>query len=185
MSYGETLLEQYLHLMVRHPFERNARPVWCAGLELDFYFPTVGVAIEFQGDQHYRPVNFNDPDNSTTAASVIAFNRQRANDKAKYQLCCANNVKLYRIDAVSLEYSALRGKLKKACKRFMCKHLLKQNRDALRQLNKAAKDYRALLRKKFDSVSVRRKGASRMRTIARHVDGSMLRSLGIFIPPNP
>ena len=34
----------------------NYRPVWLRGMELDRFYPDLGVAIEFQGRQHFMQV---------------------------------------------------------------------------------------------------------------------------------
>lgn len=39
MSYGQSLMKEYLQLAMEYPFVENHRPDWLLGLELDFYFP--------------------------------------------------------------------------------------------------------------------------------------------------
>lgn len=36
---------------------RHARPTWLAPQHLDIFLPEFGVAIEYQGEQHYRPID--------------------------------------------------------------------------------------------------------------------------------
>ena len=38
--------------------ERAIRPKWLDGLEIDIYVPKLQLAIEYQGRQHYEPIDF-------------------------------------------------------------------------------------------------------------------------------
>jgi|GEM_PF-3481859 len=57
-----SLFEQLAKEILDHYFkwsqtQDNIRPSWTNGLEIDRFYPNLGVAIEFQGPQHYRLVS--------------------------------------------------------------------------------------------------------------------------------
>lgn len=52
---------------------------------LDFYLPDYNIAIECQGEQHYRPVDFSHVNNITKANENLIINQAR--DKNKQILC--------------------------------------------------------------------------------------------------
>lgn len=69
----------------------NARPDWLYGLELDFYIPSFGLAIEVQGRQHY----FFCPE---FHRSVDDFQAQRQRDQSKLRTCNASGIRLLTAD---------------------------------------------------------------------------------------
>ena len=74
----------------------NHRPDWLGGQELDRYYPTLGVAIEFQGDQHSRVV----PGMHKGPAD---FQKQVSLDTQKRHLCDEKGIKLYAINLLDLD----------------------------------------------------------------------------------
>ena len=52
------------------------------------------VAVEYDGEQHYRPVNFG---GRSVGISEIAFDKQQKDDKIKDKLAADNNINLFRI----------------------------------------------------------------------------------------
>ena len=60
------------------------------GLELDFYWPDLQIALELDGAQHYEPVDY--------WGGQETFERVQANDRRKNQLCKKNGVHLIRVD---------------------------------------------------------------------------------------
>lgn len=74
----------------------NIRPDWLNGLELDRYYPTMGIAIEFQGDQHSRivPVMHKGPED---------FQKQLKSDTEKRHICEGRGIKLYAINLLDLD----------------------------------------------------------------------------------
>ena len=67
-------------------FEYRDRPKWLEGLELDFFIKEKNMAIECQGEQHYKPVEqFGGEDE---------FKKSLERDQRKLQLCNENGIKL-------------------------------------------------------------------------------------------
>lgn len=74
----------------------NQHPSWLEGLELDRYYPDLGVAIEFQGDQHSRivPGMHKGPED---------FQRQINLDTKKRQILESRGIRLYDINLLQLD----------------------------------------------------------------------------------
>lgn len=58
-------------------------------LHLDFYLPSFDLAIEYDGAQHYRPVDW--------FGGKASFDKQKKRDKLKDQYCKDHGIKLIRI----------------------------------------------------------------------------------------
>lgn len=58
-------------------------------LPFDFYLPDLNMCIEFNGDQHYKSIQYFGGDK--------AFAQRIENDKLKYEFCKKQNIKLIRI----------------------------------------------------------------------------------------
>jgi len=55
---SETLLYQAIcRLFPNEQIIRHHRPGWLGGLELDIYVPRLNLGLEYQGQQHYKPVS--------------------------------------------------------------------------------------------------------------------------------
>lgn len=65
---------------------REARTDWLGNQRLDIYIPTLSVAIEYQGEQHFQPVE--------RFGGKAGFREAQLRDNRKRQLCKANGVKL-------------------------------------------------------------------------------------------
>ena len=90
-SMGERKIAQYLKehnidFIDEHRFIdcRDANP-----LPFDFYIPNYNVCIEYQGEQHYRPINF--------FGGKEAFIKRKSHDQMKYEYCKNNNIQLIAI----------------------------------------------------------------------------------------
>lgn len=59
------------------------------GFEFDFYLPPFNIMIEYDGEQHYRPIEY--------FGGEDKFIRQIHNDKIKNEYCHENNIRLIRI----------------------------------------------------------------------------------------
>ena len=62
------------------------RPDWLGRQSLDLYIPSLSTAIEYQGVQHYLPVEF--------FGGEEALCQRRDLDRVKKELCAANSVRL-------------------------------------------------------------------------------------------
>ena len=72
-------------------------------LHLDFYFPKINLAIEYDGEQHYRPIKF--WGGKKTYKSIVSRDLQ----KDKY--CELKGINLYRIPYTINSYEAIKQKL--------------------------------------------------------------------------
>ncbi|KAB2190938.1 hypothetical protein F9B44_17815, partial [Staphylococcus epidermidis] len=62
------------------------RPNFLEGLEIDIYVPELKIGFEYNGVQHYKPVEHWGGEES--------LKKQQVRDKRKRQLCDQNDVKL-------------------------------------------------------------------------------------------
>lgn len=95
-SKGEKMIAKVLDLLQLAYNKEEAFPNKdkTGYLRFDFYLPNQKVAIEFDGEQHFKPVNFNGISNKEAQKSFeICQNR----DAYKNQHCIDNNIKLIRI----------------------------------------------------------------------------------------
>lgn len=65
----------------KHEKLRNKLP-----LSIDFYLPDINVAIECQGEQHFKPI--------TSFGGIEVYEKQHKNDILKHSFCKDNNIKL-------------------------------------------------------------------------------------------
>jgi hypothetical protein len=64
----------------------QARPQWLGHQRIDIYVPRLGIAIEYQGRQHYEPVPF--------FGGEEAFTANRVRDQHKAELCEQHGVRM-------------------------------------------------------------------------------------------
>ena len=64
-------------------------------LPFDFYLPDYNICIEYQGQQHYKPVKFSNSQSDT--AVLENFNLLQKHDMIKRNFCKSNNIKLIEI----------------------------------------------------------------------------------------
>jgi len=79
-------------------YERKKHFDWLRNkylLELDFYLPDYGIAIECQGIQHFEPTTFGGINIEKAKENLIYLQN---NDKIKKELCEKNGIKLYYIN---------------------------------------------------------------------------------------
>lgn len=91
ISRGENAVRQWLErqgieyvMQKRFPDCGNVKPY-----PFDFYLPTRQTCIEFDGEQHFRPIAF--------GGSLAAFDELKARDAAKDAYCAAKGLCLIRI----------------------------------------------------------------------------------------
>ena len=107
VSHSELLAKQVLDQYLGG-FKKidNVRPDWLDGLEIDRLYPTLGVAIEFQGDQHFRVV----PGMHRVPAD---FQKQLHLDTKKSRIIEENGLKLYSINLYDLDRFRVKNILKR------------------------------------------------------------------------
>ena len=66
--------------------EKHGRPKWLKQQHLDIYFSEKNIGIEYQGEQHLRPIDF--------FGGEEGFKKTIERDKRKKQLCKKNNCEL-------------------------------------------------------------------------------------------
>ena len=77
-------------------FEREKKFEWLKSkkqLRLDFFLPDYNVAIECQGIQHFKPINFGSI-NNTNENVIKQYNKTIERDTIKYDLCKKNGIKI-------------------------------------------------------------------------------------------
>ncbi len=72
-------------------FERQKTFPWLGKQRLDFYLPDYGVAIECQGEQHFKPVDFA---GRGIEWSERHFTDIQERDKIKKELCAQNSIQI-------------------------------------------------------------------------------------------
>ena len=82
-------------------FEEQKKFIWLQNkqsyLKLDFYLPQYNIAIECQGEQHFKPIEYFGGENG--------FIKQIERDKNKFSLCNEHNIKiLYYSNVINKEY---------------------------------------------------------------------------------
>ena len=71
----------YNEIVIHH-----GRPNWLGKQHLDIYLPKYNIGIEYQGDQHYYPIEFFGGEES--------FKKNKNRDEKKNKLCKDNNCHL-------------------------------------------------------------------------------------------
>lgn len=83
--------ESYLYNVVKtifynHWVEREFSPKWLRGKRIDIFVHDINLAIEYQGEQHYKPVEI--------FGGEQGFKNTQKRDKEKLQLCKQHNINL-------------------------------------------------------------------------------------------
>jgi hypothetical protein len=163
MSYGQEILLEYLRLFFNNTkILIDYRPDWLFGMELDFFIPEYNIAFEFQGLQHYEPIYGSD--------SLV---NQQARDISKKEICISEKIAFVCVDAIDLEYTKMRGLIRKGAKfitkclsekKLLLRGILKKeiNRDTYLAINSKAIDYRKTLRKHKDITALKKKTRKKM-----------------------
>ena len=93
----------YQSIKERYPkAEAQKRFVWLGKQSLDVYIPSKKIAIEYQGEQHYRPV--------AAFGGKEAFKRQEELDLRKKRLCREHGIRLLYVSFNPKAPARLHGK---------------------------------------------------------------------------
>jgi hypothetical protein len=103
---SETQLFKLVKLLFTdHEVIREARFDWLGSQRIDIFIPAFAVAIEYQGVQHFKPVEL--------FGGEAGFREAQIRDKRKRQLCKANGIKLiYFAHSEELSVEQVEKKLK-------------------------------------------------------------------------
>ena len=96
-SKGEKAIAKILNKL-KINFDRQKKFTDCKNiyeLPFDFYIPSLRIAIEFDGRQHYEPLDF--------FGGEKAFERLKLNDKIKNDYCEDNYINLIRIKYTNID----------------------------------------------------------------------------------
>jgi hypothetical protein len=96
-SIGEKNIMEYLksnNYIYEHDCHEIYTEYWINPLRFDFYIPIKNLAIEFDGEQHFKPVDFN---NEGTTIAYENFLEYQKRDMAKNKYCIDTNIILIRI----------------------------------------------------------------------------------------
>jgi hypothetical protein len=105
---GETLMREYLSLLVDKPYEDNAAPRFLlnpftkAPMQFDRYYPP-GVALEYNGPQHYGTTEYYDDPQQAV--------EQRARDLMKIGICQTEGIRLVVVHAEDLSLQGMQAKV--------------------------------------------------------------------------
>ena len=86
---GQILQKENINYQTQKIFQECLNPEHTNYLRFDFYLPDYNCCIEYDGEQHFRPVKH--------FGGEEKFQRQQQLDNIKNQYCKDNNIKLIRI----------------------------------------------------------------------------------------
>lgn len=93
LSYGEKVISKWLkNNGIDYKSQKTFPDMKGAGggfMKLDFYLPSYNIAIEYQGAQHYKPVD--------AFGGLEQLERQKKNDQLKRDYCKEHNIQLIEI----------------------------------------------------------------------------------------
>lgn len=111
LSIGRWVREEELFQLISKLFptktiRREASPKWLGQQRLDIYIPELALAIEHQGEQHYRPID--------VFGGEPAFANTQKRDQRKRALCEGNNVTVVEVRYDEpLTLTSLRSRLRR------------------------------------------------------------------------
>jgi hypothetical protein len=81
--FFSNLKREFPKLLIKHQWS----PKWLSGMRIDVSIPSLKIAIEYNGEQHYRPIEF--------FGGREMFVLQKKRDTLKKKKCSSNGVKLF------------------------------------------------------------------------------------------
>lgn len=104
-NVSETILTKIVkRIFPSYEVIRHHRPNWLKGLELDIFIPKLSIGIEYQGQQHYHPVE--------AWGGKEALKDLKKRDKRKKEICDQNGIDLIEVDYTEpLQEEYIRQKL--------------------------------------------------------------------------
>ena len=95
-THGEQYIMEFLNKNnIQFEFQKTFKWLkYRKNLYLDFYLPELKCCIEFQGEQHYKPINFGSK-NKKELLSEFKLIQKR--DIVKEKLCRENNIRIFYI----------------------------------------------------------------------------------------
>jgi hypothetical protein len=94
--YNEDILFQRIHkqFSAKYKVISQGTPSWLKPQRFDIFFPDLNIAIEYQGEQHFRPVDFG---GKGKRSAIKAFNENQKRDEIKRNKCRENNCVLFEV----------------------------------------------------------------------------------------
>jgi hypothetical protein len=86
-NISENKIYEYLKHNISNEIEKQKTFKWLNGKSLDIYIPSMNIAIEYQGRQHFAPVSI--------YGGEEHFLKQKQRDINKYNECKEHNIKLF------------------------------------------------------------------------------------------
>lgn len=86
-NISENKIFEFIKDNINETIERQKRFQWLNGKSLDIYIPSMNIAVEYQGKQHFEPVSIYGGEEN--------YNKQRQRDIDKYNECKEHGIKLF------------------------------------------------------------------------------------------
>ena len=86
-NINETSLYEFINSHISEKVVREKRFPWLGLKSLDIYIPKYNIAIEYQGKQHFMPLDF--------FGGEKAYQETIKRDELKFKLCQINNIHLF------------------------------------------------------------------------------------------
>lgn len=97
ISKGENKIREYLDSNHINYIYNKHSLTFLDKLKPDFYLPDYNLVIEYDGEQHFKPIKFG---NYSDVKAENIFEKTKQNDELKNKLCEENNVKVLRISYI-------------------------------------------------------------------------------------
>lgn len=167
MSYGQELAIRWLTLYFGPPDQIDYRPAWMDGLELDAWWAELRIGLEFQGDQHYFPLD-----------GLDEFVKQTARDDRKHRICREAGIPVIHLTAVDLtklgvEAAISRSIVYRTIKKRVKKRILATIKIATRPSPELLLDssrYLTILRQTYNAPTAKVRSSHRKEVIRESVD---------------